>query len=49
MENIDDKVDAEVELELLRHEVSLEHLLWNQLVPGVEELILGIRLMIGGD
>jgi hypothetical protein len=35
-----DKVDAKVELQLLRHEVSLSHLLGDQLLPRLDEVVL---------
>ena len=39
MENVDDKVEMQVELKFLGHEVSPQHLLWDQHLPGFEELV----------
>ena len=49
VEDVDYEVDAEVELEFLRHEVTLKHLGRNQLVPGLEELVFGSFVERGGQ
>ena len=40
MENVDHKVDVQVELELFSDEITAEHLLRNKHLPGLEELVL---------
>ena len=49
MENVDHEVDAEVELELLRDKVALQHLGRNQLMPGLEEWVFGSFIKRGGQ
>lgn len=39
MEDVDDKVEVQVELKLLGHEVSPQHLLWDEHLPGFEKLV----------
>jgi len=39
VEDVDDKVEVQVELKLLGHEVSPQHLLWDEHLPGFEKLV----------
>ena len=40
VKDVDDEVDVQIELQFLRHEVPSKHLLRDQHLPGLEELVL---------
>ena len=39
VEDVDDEVEVQVELELFGHEVSAQHLHWNEHLPCFKELL----------